>query len=311
VLALAGTTTQANEYPTQTVRIVVPFGAGGPNDLIGRPVAQKLTESLGQSFIIDNRPGANGIIGTNAVAKSEPDGYTMLLTTGSFTANPAIVAKLPYDPLVDFAPITQMTQSPGMLVTVPVASPIKSVADLVTAAKRDPGKLNYAMTGNGNITHVVIEFFKAVAGIDLVPVPYKGTADSITAMLSGQVQLSVVSSGSAAPYINNGQLRAIGITGKQRAPNLPDVPTFIEIGYPEMDFFGYHGLWFPAGTPRERVRLINQEVKKALRTPEVQRVIEDAGFAMIASSPEEFAAFLARDTAQQAAIIRRIGLQPK
>ena len=301
----------AQDYPSQNIKLIVPFGAGGPNDLIGRPLAQKVSESIGQAIVLENRPGANGIIGTNAVAKASPDGYTMLQTTGSFTANPSMVKNMPYEPLTDLAPITLIAESYGLLLMVPANSPIKSLADLVARAKKEPGTLNYAITGFGNITHVTMEFFKKIADIDVVPVPYKGTADSITAMLGGQVQMSIVSTTAGAPYIANGQLRALGLTGKQRAPNVPEVPTFQELGFKEMDLAGYYGWWFPAGTPRERINLMQQEAKKALSTPLMQGILEKSGLALRASTPEEFKAFLAKDLAFQAAVIKRIGIEPK
>jgi tripartite-type tricarboxylate transporter receptor subunit TctC len=308
---VAGALAQPADYPTQNIKLIIPFGAGGPNDLLGRPLAQKVSELIGQAVVFENRPGANGIIGTNAVAKSAPDGYTMLQTTGSFTANPSMVKNMPYDVLTDFAPITQIAESYGLLLMVPAKSPITSLKDLVERAKKDPGKLNYAITGFGNITHITVEFFKKLADIELTPVPYKGTADSITAMLGGQVDLSVVSTTAGAPYIANGQLRALGLTGHQRAPNVPDVPTFQELGYKEMDLNGYYGWWFPAGTPKERVVFIQQAVKKALAGPDMHKIITDSGLMPIASTPEEFARYVAKDKAFQADVIKRIGIEPK
>ncbi|MBX6425895.1 MAG: tripartite tricarboxylate transporter substrate binding protein [Variibacter sp.] len=311
ILGLLGVSAGASDYPTQTIKLIIPFGAGGPNDLIGRPLAQKVSEQIGQSIVIENRPGANGIIGTGAVAKAQPDGYTMLQTTGSFTANPSMVKNLPYDVMADFAPITQIAESYGLLLMVPSSSPIKSLKDLVEQAKKEPGKLNYAITGFGNITHVTVAFFEKLADIRLTPVPYKGTADSITAMISGQVDLAVVSTTAGAPYLANGQLRALGLTGRQRAPNVPDVPTFQELGYPEMDLTGYYGWWFPAGTPADRVNFMQQQAKKALETPEMQKVAAESGLRIVASTPEEFKAYLAKDLAFQASVIKRIGLEPK
>jgi tripartite-type tricarboxylate transporter receptor subunit TctC len=302
---------QPADYPTQNIKLIIPFGAGGPNDLLGRPLAQKVSEQIGQSIVFENRPGANGIIGTNAVAKSPPDGYTMLQTTGSFTANPSMVKSLPYDVMTDFAPVTQLAESYGLLLMVPAKSPIASLKDLVERAKKSPGKLNYAITGFGNITHVTVEFFKKLADIDLTPVPYKGTADSITAMLGGQVDLSIVSTTAGAPYIANGQLRALGLTGHQRAPNVPDVPTFQELGYKEMDLNGYYGWWFPAGTPAERVNFMQREVKKALNSPPLLDILKKSGLRLVASTPAEFKDYLAKDLAFQAGVIKRIGIQPK
>jgi tripartite-type tricarboxylate transporter receptor subunit TctC len=300
-----------DRYPSQNIKLIVPFGAGGPNDLIGRPLVQKVSEQIGQAIIIENRPGANGVIGTNAVAKSPPDGYMMLQTTGSFTANPSMVKNLPYDIMTDFAPITQLAESYGLLLMVPANSPIASLKDLVERAKREPNRYNYAITGFGNITHVTVEFFKKLADIELTPVPYKGTADSITAMLSNQVELSIVSTTAGAPYVANGQLRALGLTGRQRAPNLPDVPTFQELGYKEMDLNGYYGWWFPAGTPSDRVSFMQGEVKKALNTPELQKILKDSGLMLVASTPREFREYIEKDHAFQANVIKRIGLQPK
>jgi tripartite-type tricarboxylate transporter receptor subunit TctC len=194
---------------------------------------------------------------------------------------------------------------------VPTNSPITSLKDLVERAKKEPGKLNYAITGFGNITHVTVEFFKKLADIEITPVPYKGMADSITAMLGGQVDLSVVSTTAGAPYISNGQLRALGLTGHQRAPNLPDVPTFQELGYKEMDLNGYYGWWFPAGTPADRVAFIQQEVKKALETPEMKKIITDSGLQAIGSTPAQFRAYLEKDLAFQTSVIKRIGIEAK
>jgi tripartite-type tricarboxylate transporter receptor subunit TctC len=302
---------QPADYPTQNIKLIIPFGAGGPNDLIGRPLSQKVSEAIGQTIVIENRPGANGIIGTNAVAKSPPDGYTMLQTTGSFTANPSMVKSMPYDVMADFAPITQIAESYGLLIMVPANSPLKTLKDLVERAKAEPGKLNYAISGFGNITHVTIAFFATLADIKLTPVPYKGTADSITAMLGGQVQLAAVSTTAGAPYIANGQLRALGLTGHQRAPNLPDVPTLQELGFKDMDLNGYYGWWFPAGTPQARVTFMQQQVKKALHTPDMEGILTKSGLRLVASTPAEFKAYLAKDLAFQASVIKRIGIQPK
>jgi tripartite-type tricarboxylate transporter receptor subunit TctC len=222
-----------------------------------------------------------------------------------------MVKNLPYEPLKDLAPITLIGESYGLLLMVPANSPIASLDDLVARAKKEPGKLNYAITGFGNITHVTVEFFKKIADINLVPVPYKGTADSITAMLSGQVDMSIVSTTAGAPYLANGQLRALGLTGAQRAPNLPKVPTFQELGYKEMNLTGFYGWWFTGGTPRERIDLMYREAKKALNTPEMQEILKKSGLALRASTPEEFRVFLEKDIAFQADVIRRIGIQPK
>lgn len=301
----------AQNYPSQNIKLIIPFGAGGPNDIVARPLAQKISESIGQTIVVENRPGGNGIVGTNAVAKAPPDGYMMLQTTGSFSANPSMVKNLPYDPMNDLAPITLLAESYGLMLMVPVNSPIKSLADVVAMAKKDPGKLNYAITGFGNITHVTVEFFKHLADIKITPIPYKGTADSITAMLGGQVDMSMVSTVAGAPYLANGQLRALAGTGTRRAPNTPNVPTFQEEGFKEMNFTGIYGWWFPGGTPRDRIDLMQSEAKKALQTPEMEKILKDSGLALTASTPEEFREFLIKDIAFQAGVLKRIGIEPK
>lgn len=302
---------QTSGYPVQPVRLIVPFGAGGPIDMVARPLAQYFSQSIGGSFIVDNRAGANGIIGTNAVAKAPPDGHTMLVTTGSFSANPSLNKSLPYEPMKDLQPVSLLAESYGLLLMVPANSPIKSLEDLVAAAKKSPGTLNYAITGIGNITHVVMEYFKYLAGIDVTIVPYKGTADSITAMLTGDVQMSIVSTTAGTPQMESGKLRALAISGARRAPSLPDVPTFQELGYKEMNLTGYYGLWITGGTPRPLVDRLSAEAKKALLTEDLQKFLKNSGLNMVASTPDEFRAFLEKDIAFQREVFQRIGLQPK
>jgi tripartite-type tricarboxylate transporter receptor subunit TctC len=309
-LAISGVA-QAQNYPTQPVRIIVPFGAGGPIDMVGRPLAQYFTQAFGGSFVVDNRPGANGIIGTNAVAKAAPDGHMMLITTGSFSANPSLNKSLPYDPMKDLEPVSLLAESYGLLLMVPANSPIKSLKDLVDTAKKQPGKLNYAITGLGNITHVTMEYFKHIAGIDVTPVPYKGTADSITAMLTGEVQMSIVSTTAGAPQLASGKLRALGISGARRAPNLPDIPTFQELGYKEMNLTGYYGLWMTGGTPRALIERMSAEARKALKTDDLQKFLKNSGLNEVGSTPDEFRKFLVQDIAFQREVFQRIGLKPK
>jgi len=302
---------QAQSYPTQPVRIIVPFGAGGPIDMVARPLAQYFSQHVGGSFVVDNRAGANGIIGTNLVAKAPADGHTMLVTTGSFSANPSLNKSLPYEPMKDLEPVSLLAESYGLLLMVPANSPIKSLKDLVTEVKNKPGKMNYAITGLGNITHVTMEYFKYLAGLDITPVPYKGTADSVTAMLTGEVQMSIVSTTAGAPQLEAGKLRALAISGARRAPNLPDVPTFQELGYKEMNLSGYYGLWVTGGTPRALVERMSAEAKKALKTEELQKFLANSGLREVGSTPEEFRAFLEKDIAFQRQVFQHIGLQPK
>jgi len=305
---LASFPARAETYPDRPIRLIIPFSAGGPNDLIARPLGDRMSQALGQPLIVDNRPGANGIIGTALVAKAPPDGYTLLMTTGSFTANPAINAKMPYDALTDFAPITLLAQSFGIVLVVRPDFPAKSLRELVEMAKRAPGRYSYAHSGIGNSNYVAAELFQKLAEIELIKVPYKGTSAFAPDIMSGQVDMGFMSTVIATPNVNSGLLRALATTGRERAPTLPDAPTFLELGFEEMDVTGYFGLWAPGATPRDRVALINREAVNALRSPAVRKVITDSGLRVVASSPEEFAQFVERDFEWQKAIVKRIGM---
>jgi tripartite-type tricarboxylate transporter receptor subunit TctC len=301
----------ADQYPSQNLRMIVPFGAGGAADLVARPLVQNLSESIGRAIVIENRPGANGVVGTSVVAKAPPDGYTMLLTTGGFSANPSTIANLPYDAVKDFAPVSQIAVSYGLILMVKPEFPHKAIADLVVAAKREPNKFTYAMLGPGNNTHVTMELFKKAAGVEILPVPYKSSAENTNAVLSGQVDIAPLSSNSAIPYLESKQLRALGIAGHKRVPTLPDVPTLAEQGYPDVVNQGYFGVWFPAGTPAERVQFMYKAIKQALETPMMKKFIADAGYGVVGSTPAEFADFLVKDIAEQRAVLQRIGIKPK
>ncbi|HKA70204.1 MAG TPA: tripartite tricarboxylate transporter substrate binding protein [Xanthobacteraceae bacterium] len=310
-LALAAPPLAAETYPERPIRLIIPFAAGGPNDVIARPLADHMAQALGQPVVIDNRPGANGILGTAVVAKSAPDGYTLLMTTGSFTANPAVNAKTSYDALADFIPVTLLAQSFGIALMVRPDFPAKSLVDLVDMAKRAPGTLSYAHSGVGNANYVTAELFQKLAGIELIKVPYKGSSSFAPDIMSGQVTMGFLSAVIATPNVKSGLLRALATTGSERAPSLPDTPTFQELGFKEMDVTGYFGLWFPTGTPPERVRLIQREAAKALQAPTLQKIIADSGLKAIGSTPEEFARFVARDFEWQKGMVKRIGLQPE
>jgi tripartite-type tricarboxylate transporter receptor subunit TctC len=291
-LAVFAQPNAAAAYPDRPVKVIIPFPPGGPNDQLGRPLMLKLSEMLGQPFVIENRAGANGLIGAGAVVNAQPDGYTLLFMTGALTANTSIVAKMPFDPLKDLQPITQVARTYGMMLVVKEDFPAKNVAAFVDLAKKQPGKYTYGNSGIGNPTHVAIELFKSVAGVDVLSVPYKGTAETITATLAGQIDLVGASTTSGAPYIRQRQLRALGITGETRAPNLPEVPTFAEQGYPDVKLLAFYGMWFPAGTPRELADFMQQKVKEALATPDMRKVIEASGVQAVASAPDDFANFL-------------------
>jgi tripartite-type tricarboxylate transporter receptor subunit TctC len=301
----------AAAYPEKPIRMIVPFVPGGPIDLLGRPLAEALSKELGQPVIVDNRPGANGIVGSTAVARATPDGYTMLMTTGSFTANPFAVANLPYDPLTSFAPVTQIASTYGIVMLVRPDFPAKSVADLVAMAKQEPGKMTYAHAGIGNATHVGAELFLRAAGIRMIPVPYKGAGAFLADIISGQVNMGMTSTVASVPYVRSEQLRALATTGIVRAPSLPEVPSLHELGYKDAVLLGYYGLWFPKDTPPDRVARIQQAVSRVLDGAEMRKVLDTAGITKVASTPQEFARFLEKDLVFNRDIMKAIGIEPK
>lgn len=290
-------------YPARPIRMIVPFSPGSTLDIFARFIADNLGAPLGQNVVVDNRPGANGMIGAELVAKAAPDGYTMLVTTGSFTGNIVFRKKLPYDGRRDFAPITRVAESYGMVLVANKSLPVHSVKDLVALAKSDPGKLSYASSGFGNITHVVAEMFKSAAGLDIVHVPYKGSIQGLTDVMSGQVQMTFVSTVAIQPYIRDGRVTALGLTGDKRSPVLPDLPTFKEQGLPQVVMTGWYGMWFPAKTPVERINRIQQTMAKAVRAPKMEKQLESFGLVPVGSTPAAFAHFLKEDIALQTRIM--------
>ncbi len=298
-------------YPTKPIRAIVPFTAGSPIETPARAIGQRLAETMSQPFLIENRAGASGTIGTEFVAKAPPDGYTLLFTNCSHSANVAFFKKLPYDSLAAFAPITQTNLTYGNLLVVHPSVPARSVQEFIALAKARPGQLNYASAGIGSPPHVAAALFAAMAGINLTHVAYKGTAATINDVVGGHVESMLMSPISAMGYVKSGRLRALGISGPQRSPWLPDVPTIMETGLAGYNVICWHGMWFPAGTPAEIVRRMHGEVVKALAVPEVRRQIVDNGLRPLGSTPEEFADFLNKDIALQASIAKKIGLTPQ
>ena len=261
--------------------------------------------------MFDNRPGAAGMIGTEVVAKSPRDGYTMLYTTGSHNTNTLMYSKLPYDAHKDFAPVTQISQSYGQVMIVHPSLPVKTAKDLVALARAQPGKLHFGSAGVGNATHLAGAFFMAAAKIEVTHVPYKGAGPALIDLLGGHIQILFPSISQVAPHIHSGRVRAIALAGPVRAPLFPNIPTFIESGYPGVDMPGWQAMWFPAGTPRERIVRIQQEVAKILRTPEIRKVFDDAGLRPVGSTPEEFAAFIEKDLAFFRNALRAAKIEPQ
>ncbi len=312
VVALFSFTVHAQEaYPTKPIRMIVPYAPGGPIDVWGRILVQDLTKSFGQSVVLDNRPGANGIVGTDLVAKSPPDGYTFLYQTGSHVANVSLYKKLPYDSVRDLQPITQMATTHGMVLVVHPSVPAKSLKEFIALAKARPGKLNYASAGVGNATHLAAELMKSAAGLDIVNVTYKGGGPALNDVIAGQVELMMVSVAQGTPFVRAGKVRALAITATNRAPPLPTIPTFQESGFSGFEFAGWHGLWFPAGVPRDRLERMHAEAKKILFLPEMKPRLEELGLVPLASTPAEFAKFIDREIALYAKLIKAAKIEPQ
>ncbi|MGZ8268416.1 MAG: Bug family tripartite tricarboxylate transporter substrate binding protein [Burkholderiales bacterium] len=292
------------DYPTRHIRLIAPFTAGSTLDIMARIVAERLGAGLGHNIVVDNRPGANGIVGIDIVAKAPGDGYTMLITTGSFIGNIVLYKKLPYDGVRDFAPITQVAQSYGLVLAIHPGVAARSVKELVALAKSSPGKLSYGSSGAGNITHLVAELFNTSAGIQIQHVPYKGSGPAMQDVLGRQIEMTFVSTVFVQPFIKDGRVRPLGLTGPIRAPVLPDVPTFKEIGYPDVTFTGIYGLWFPAKTPPARVNRIHTEVKKMVSTPEMKAKLDEFGLSAVASTPAEFRKFIEQDIEFQTRVMK-------
>jgi tripartite-type tricarboxylate transporter receptor subunit TctC len=290
--ALVCASANAQDYPSKPIRIVVPYPPGGASDVTARLLAQKLSEAWPQPAIADNRPGANGIVALEHVAKSAPDGYTLLFANlGPNAINPAVYSKLPYDALKDFAPITLTTLVPQVLVASP-ALEAKNIRELIALAKANPGKINYGTGGNGSANHLAVELMAAMTGVKLTAVPYKGDAQAMTDAMSGQVSLTLPTVVAAMPHIKSGKLRALAVTTKQRVPSLPDVPTMDEAGVPGYESVSWGGIMAPAGTPAPVVQKLHAEFARILKLPDIHERMAGLGAVVVASGPAEFAAFL-------------------
>lgn len=298
----------AVNYPSKPIRIVVPQSAGGSTDLTARLVAQKLAEALGQSVVVDNRPGAGSIIGTDIVAKAPPDGYTLLVVASSITLNPSLHKKLPFDPVRDLAPVTQLSAFPNMLVVHP-AVPVKSVQELIALAKSRPGQINYGSSGTGTGTHLSAELFKYMTGVDMVHVPYKGGGPAVIALLGGQVQLNFATIPSVLLHVRAGKLRAVAVTTVRRSPAAPEVPTIAESGVPGYDHGPWNGMLAPAKTPKAVIARLNAEAARIVHMPEAKAVLVHEGAEPVGNTPEQFAAIIRTETAKWEKVIKAAGIK--
>ena len=301
---LAGTA-HAEAYPTKPVKIVVPYAPGGPNDIVARLLAEKLTTATKQSFIVENRPGGGSNIGAEAVAKSPPDGYTLLVAATSHSINMTLFPKenLKYDLLKDFAPVSLLMTGPLVLVTN-TASPAKNVKEFVALAKSKPGKMSFGSSGNGASTHLAGEMLNVAAGIQTIHVPYKGSGPALTDLMGGQIDFMVDTMISAMPFVASGKLRALATTGKTRSPALLDVPTLAEQGYPNFEAVAWIGLLAPAKTPPEVIATLNAEIKKVLEQSEVKGRLSVQGFTAEWQRPEAFGTYMSREIQKWGTIVR-------
>ena len=296
-------------YPSKSVRILVPFPPGGPADALARIVGDKLSQSLGQPFVIDNKPGAGGNIGMEQGAKAAPDGYTLTLApAGNLTIAPSLYSKLPYDPAKDYVPISVLATVPNILITAPTV-PARTLRDLITLAKARPGTLNFASPGNGSGAHLAGELFRSMAGIDIVHVPFNGVGPAMSAILSGDVQIFFAQSSAALPYIKTGKVTALGVATAKRIASAPELPTIAEAGLPDFEVTSWYALVAPAGTPTAIVERLNAETVKALASADVRDRLATLGVEPVGNSPSEFAAMQKNETTRWAKLAKEANLR--
>ena len=298
----------APDYPTKPIRIIVPQSPGASTDITARLVAQGLNEAFKQPVIVDNRPGSSGIAGTELVARAAPDGYTLMVVASSFSINPALGRKLPYDSIRDFTTVTQLSKFPNMLAAHPSA-PVKTLQDVIAYARAKPGQLNYASAGVATGTHMTVELLKFMTGIDLLHVPYKGGGPAMTAAIGGQTQLVVGTSVGMLTHVRAGKLRAIAVTSAHRSAAAPDIPTFAESGVPGYEHEPWNGMFGPAGLPKSVLARVNAEVARILRSPEVKKIFERDAADVVGGTPEQFGAVLKAEIAKWTKVAKAAGIK--
>jgi len=310
-LMVAAPAVHGQAFPSKPIRIVIPFVAGGSSDIVGRAIGSKFQEILGQPAVVENKPGANGAIAAEFVAKSDPDGYTILVgSIGVFAINAALFKELRYQPLRDFAPISLAVTTPNVLITKP-ALEAKSMKEVVEQAKKSPGKLSYCSSGTGSSDHLTAELLNQLAGISILHVPYKGGAACQTDIMGGQVDLSFQNLGAVTNYIKGNRMKGLAVTAKTRHPSLPDVPTVAEAGFPNLVVTSWQAAAAPAKTPRDVVAKLNDATVRALRSPDVRERMNQIGFDVVASTPEEFGRFMKDEVERWTAVVNRGGIKPE
>lgn len=296
----------AQAYPARPVRIVVPFAPGSTTDALSRLLGQKLSEAWGQTVVIDNKPGAGGNIGADAVAKATPDGYTIMVAAGSHTINPSLYGKLPFDAAKDFAPIAMLGSAPLLLVAHP-SMPASNVRELIALAKLKPGLLNYASGGSGSPSHLVMELFKSMAGVNIVHVPYKGGAPVMTAILANEVQLTPAGLIGLMPFVKSGRLKAIATTGQKRSAAAPDIPTVAESGLPGYHMGGWWGVFAPTGTPGPVLAKLHADIMRAMQSPDVRAKFASDGIDSSSMTADEFGAYVRDEMVTMARVVKESG----
>ncbi len=298
---------RAQPYPTKPIRVIVPFGAGGPSDYLVRAVGVRLAESWGQQLIVDNRTGANGIVGSELAARAAPDGYTLVMATnGTHGINASLFPRLPYDTVKDFAPVTRFGLAPYLLIAHP-SLPVRGVKELIALARQRPGELSWSV--GGSPSQLAVELFKKSAGINLIVVPYKGNAPAITAAISGEVPLSFGNVAASVPHVKGGRLRALGVGSLQRSAVMPGIPTVAEAGLPGYVAGAWYGLLAPAATPRAIVDRLGSELVRILKMPDVQQRLRNEAYDIIADTPDQFAAAIIAEIAKWAPFVKQAGLR--
>jgi tripartite-type tricarboxylate transporter receptor subunit TctC len=308
VAVLASTACPAQKYPDRPVRVLVPFPTAGGTDILARLFLQKVSERLGANFVIDNRAGAGGTIGTEIVAKAPPDGYTILVCSSSHTINPSVYKKLGYDPIRDFAPVTMLASGPGLLVVHP-SVPAKNVKELIAVAKSKPGQLIYASAGNGTPPHLAAELFKSMAGIDMVHIPYKGNVPAFLDLISGAVQVSFPTITSGLPQVRAGKLRGLGVTSKERSSVMPEVPTIAESGLPGYESTTWYGMLAPAGTPATIVRTLHDQMVAVLKLEDIREKLLVQGLEPVGNTPAEFSSIIASELTKWRKVVTAAGIK--
>ena len=305
VLAALCGTAAAQNYPAKTVRMVVGYPPGGPTDVIARLVSQKLTQALGQQVIVDNRPGASGMIGAELTVRAVPDGYTLLMVPVTYAVTPSLFAKMTYDVEKDLAPVAQVAAAPFILVVHPTL-PVKTVKDLITLDRRNPGQINFASASTGGMPHLAGELFNSMTGTKLVHIPYKGAAPATTDLISGQVTLMFNNMLSAMPQVKAGRLRAVAVTSTKRSAAAPELPTIAET-VPGYEASGWYGAFAPAATPRDIINRLNTEMNRAMKMPDVIQRLAGDGVEAVGTTPEQFAAYLKQEVAKWGKVVKASG----